>query len=78
MPSTRIAKTLERLRAGALPSAFMAVRAFKSTGTGTACTGCGEAIGRLESAYHVRVTGAEGLRLHTACHETWIRFKRPA
>jgi hypothetical protein len=26
----------------------------------------------------VRVTGAEGLRLHTVCHETWIRFKRPA
>jgi hypothetical protein len=78
MPSTRIAKTLDKLRAGALPPAAIAVRAFKAPGTGAACSGCGEAIGRFESAYHVRVSTAEGLRLHTVCHETWIRFKRPA
>lgn len=76
MPSARIAKTLDRLRAGALPSSLRAERAFRAGGTGTQCSGCGEAIGRLESAYYVRLTGAEGLRLHIVCHETWIRFKR--
>ena len=71
-------KTLERLRAGALPSSLRAERAFRAAGTGTACSGCGDAIGRLESAYYVGLAGAEALRLHIICHETWIRFKQPA
>jgi hypothetical protein len=78
MPSARLTKTLERLRAGALPSWSMAERAFRASGTGADCSGCGEPIGRLESAYYVRLIGTERLRLHTVCHETWLRFKRPA
>ena len=47
-------------------------------GAGQECNGCGETIGRFEKAYYVRVAGGEGLRLHLVCHETWVRFKRPA
>jgi hypothetical protein len=47
-------------------------------GAGQECSGCGETIGRSESAYYVRVDGREGLRFHLMCHETWVRFKRPA
>jgi hypothetical protein len=78
VPSERIAKTLERLRAGVLPLSSRAVRAFMAGGAGQECNGCGETIGRFEKAYYVRVAGGEGLRLHLVCHETWVRFKRPA
>jgi hypothetical protein len=78
MPSTRIAKTIDKLRDGALPASSLAVRAFMAGGAGKECSGCGETIGRLERAYYVRVGGGEGLRFHLVCHETWVRFKRPA
>lgn len=78
MPSTRIEKTLEKLRVGALPSWSEAERAFRAGGNGMECNGCGERIGALESACYVRLTRARSLRLHTVCHETWLRFKRPA
>jgi hypothetical protein len=77
VPSTRIAKTLEKLHAGALPASTMAVRAFMAGGTGAACSGCGETIGGLEKAYYVRVRTADALRFHLVCHQTWVRFKQP-
>jgi hypothetical protein len=76
MPSTRIAKTLDRLRGGSLPLSEQAVRAFMADGTGNECSGCGETIGRFERAYYVRVPGGEGFRFHLVCHEAWVRFKR--
>jgi hypothetical protein len=75
MPSPRIAKTLQRLHAGALPASTMAERAFLAGGTGAVCSGCGEAIPRLEKAYYVRVRAADALRFHVVCHQTWVRFK---
>jgi len=75
MPSTRIEKTLEKLQRDALPSWSRAERAFRAGGTGLQCSGCGEPIGRLEMGYYVRARGAESLRLHTVCHETWLRFQ---
>ena len=78
MPATRIAKTLDRLRDGALPLSSFAVRAFRAAGAGKECNGCGETIGGFEGAYYVRMGGGEGLRFHLVCHETWVRFKRPA
>jgi len=75
VPSTRIAKTLHRLEAGALLSWRNAERAFRAGGTGLECSGCDEAIGRLETAYYVRLTDGRRLRLHTVCHETWLRFQ---
>ena len=78
MPSTRIAKTLDKLRAGALPVSALAARAFMAGDTEKECSGCGETIGRLERAYYVRIGGGEDLRFHLVCHETWVRFKRPA
>jgi hypothetical protein len=78
MPGTRIAKTLDRLRDGALPFSSFAVRAFMAGSTGKECSGCGETIGRLERAYYVRMGGGERLRFHLVCHDTWVCFKRPA
>jgi hypothetical protein len=78
MPGGRIDKTLAKLRVGALPSWSEAERAFRAGGNGMECSGCGERIGPLESAYYVRLTGATSLRLHAVCHETWLRFKQPA
>ena len=53
----------------------MAERAFLAGGTGAVCSGCGEAIPRLEKAYYVRVRAADALRFHVVCHQTWVRFK---
>ena len=75
--STRIAKTLEKLHAGALPASTLAERAFMAGGTGAPCCGCDEIIGRLEKAYYLRVRTTETLRFHLVCHETWVRFKQP-
>lgn len=75
MPSVRITKTLQRLRAGALPASTTAVRAFMAGGTGAVCNGCDEPIQRLEKAYYVRVGAADALRFHLVCHQTWVRFK---
>ena len=74
MPSTRIAKTLEKLHAGALPASRLAVRAFMAGGTGAACSGCGESVGGLEKAYYVRVgTAAEALRAEPTSLNQLIR-----
>ena len=78
MPGARLEKTLEKLRVGVLPSWATAERAFRAGGNGMECSGCGEPIGPLESAYYVRLTGAATLRLHAACHAAWLRFKQPA
>ena len=79
MPATRIAKTFEKLRAGQLP-APTAVSKFMAGGLGTACSGCGEVIGRSEHCYYIRTGDRVGdgplLRFHPVCHETWLRFKR--
>jgi hypothetical protein len=78
MWQSRIEKTIGKLRAGELPASSLAVRAFRAGGAGNECSGCGETIGRFESAYYVRMGGGGGLRFHLVCHETWVRFKRPA
>lgn len=79
MPPTRVAKTFHRLRAGELP-APTTVSKFLAGGLGTACSGCGEVIGRSERCYYIRVGDRvgdnAGLRFHVVCHETWVRFKR--
>jgi len=77
MPTARIERTLEKLRGGTLPSSSTAERALRAGGNGMDCSGCGERIGPLETAYYVRLTEATSLRLHAVCHETWLRFKRP-
>ena len=78
MPASRIAKTLDRLRARALPPSTWAVRALTTGGARTACSGCGEVIEALETAYYVRVSGADTVRFHPVCYETWMRFRQPA
>lgn len=81
MPSTRIAKTFERLRAGELPAPTTKMK-FLAGGLGFAnsCSGCGELVGRFERCYYIRVGDHVGdgalLRFHVVCHETWVRFKR--
>ena len=78
MLGTRVANTVERLHAGALPPSTLAARAFMAGGTGKECSGCGETIERSERGYYVRMRDGEGLRLHLVCHEAWVRFKRRA
>jgi hypothetical protein len=78
MLGTRVATTLERLHARALPSSSLAVRAFMAEGTGRECSGCGELLERSERAYYVRMRDGEGLRFHLVCHEAWVRFKARA
>jgi hypothetical protein len=78
MSQSRIEKTIGKLRAGVLPASSLAVRAFQTGGTGAECSGCDKTIGRFEKAYYVRVGAGEALRFHLVCHETWLRFKRPA
>ena len=74
MPSARIAKTLARLKSGALtPPALH--RSFLVGGMGDDCRGCGEPLPSSEKAYYVRMAGSEFFGLHLVCHETWIRFK---
>ncbi len=78
MLGTRVATTLDRLHARALPSSSLAVRAFMAEGTGRACSGCGEPLERFERAYYVRMRDNESLRFHLVCHEAWVRFKARA
>jgi hypothetical protein len=78
MLGTRVATTLERLQARALPSSARAVRAFMANGTGRECSGCGEPLERSDRAYYVRMADGEALRFHLVCHEAWVRFKARA
>jgi hypothetical protein len=60
MPGTRIARTLEKLRAGGLPLPDDAKRAI-AVGSGKQCSGCGDVIGSTEKSYCVRVGERTGL-----------------
>jgi len=77
MPSARIARTLERLRAGELSAPTPIMRFSVSAGTGDTCRGCDDVIARLEQGYYVRAAGGgESFGLHLVCAEAWIRFNR--
>jgi hypothetical protein len=79
MLTTRLAKTFERLRAGQLPPVEPnIIKTYVAGGLKAACSGCGEAIELTERSYWIRIGGCKHLRFHLVCHETWIRFKRPA
>jgi hypothetical protein len=73
----RIAKTLEELRGGRLPSiASAADNLFLESIYGTTCSGCREPIPPREQYHSIRLRdgGFMLLRLHPVCHELWMRF----
>jgi hypothetical protein len=77
MLTTRITKTVARLRSGELPVA-PAVRTFMDSDRQTACDGCGEVIESFERYYYARIRKVRALRFHVICHEAWARFKPSA
>jgi hypothetical protein len=78
---TAIARTLDKARCGALPSATSAVdNMFLESINGTVCNGCDEPIARRKHYYSVRLRNGSGspLRLHAACYDAWARFTSSA
>lgn len=73
MPSSRVEKTLVRLKSGALSSPAP-TRTFMVGGMGDACRGCGETIGGVEKAYYIRTAQGEFFGVHLLCYDTWTRF----
>ena len=76
MPTARIAKTFEKLRAGKLLGPTPDMKYMVTGGRGHTCRGCGELIGPLENAYYVRALRGADFSLHLVCAEAWLRFRQ--
>jgi hypothetical protein len=72
----RAEKTRDKMKRGGLPAPF-AARPWRGSGTGDACSGCGDLIARDETEFDIDVRGALTLTFHEECYRAWETFPAP-
>ena len=74
-PKSRIEKTRDTVRRGALPVPSTARSAFES-GNGARCAGCSETITPFDRMAVLVIREVAPQRFHEECYTTWATFPR--